>query len=254
MLLSNMSKLDAVARQILALRVPFTIVTSEPSPAPEGTADDNAHEDAPAAKMAKLETATEEIAALDLLLEVFLKGEGKKYNPNANYDFLASVFANVSLVRRPLSLSLVVLSYTQSGTDPASPPHSFLKAAPSSSPRPTARSSLHSPSLSRSPSTRRRSGEVASRRPSSALAPPLSLPLLASLEKLTSALARRNAAFEKAGHTRLVASSNDGPAEEGCIDLLVQLLLPLCGNEEFDIDVRLSSSSLSPRSCSTTTS
>jgi len=103
MLLSNMSKLDAVARQILALRVPFTIVTSEPSPAPEGTADDNAHEDAPAAKMAKLETATEEIAALDLLLEVFLKGEGKKYNPNANYDFLASVFANVSLVRRPLA-------------------------------------------------------------------------------------------------------------------------------------------------------
>ena len=108
MLLSNMSKLDAVARQILGLRVPFTIVTSEPSPAPATEGDDNAHEDAPAAKMAKLETATEEIAALDLLLEVFLKGEGKKYNPNANYDFLASVFANVSLVRSPPPLSVLL--------------------------------------------------------------------------------------------------------------------------------------------------
>jgi hypothetical protein len=34
-----------------------------------------------------------EIPALDLLLEVFLKGDSKKYNPNATYDFLASVFA-----------------------------------------------------------------------------------------------------------------------------------------------------------------
>lgn len=47
----------------------------------------------------------------------------------------------------------------------------------------------------------------------------------------------RNAAFEKAGHTRLVAPKNEPVAEEGSIDLLVQLLLPLCGNEEFDIDV-----------------
>ena len=48
----------------------------------------------------------------------------------------------------------------------------------------------------------------------------------------------RNAAFEKAGHTRLIAPKNEPVAEEGSIDLLVQLLLPLCGNEEFDIDVR----------------
>ncbi|GAA5846764.1 hypothetical protein JCM9279_004431 [Rhodotorula babjevae] len=186
MLLSNMSKLDAVARQILALRVPFTIVTSEPSPAPEGTTDDDAHEDAPAAKMAKLETATEEIAALDLLLEVFLKGEGKKYNPNANYDFLASVFANVSLLPQG---------------------RAFLLATPDRTIEPPLVKLI---SFTEHPSTIRRGG-------------------VASTIK--------NAAFEKAGHTRLVASSNDGPAEEGCIDLLVQLLLPLCGNEEFDIDV-----------------
>ena len=97
MLLSNMSKLDAVARQILALRVPFTLVADEPAPAAEGEEEK--------AATVKLETSTDEIAALDLLLEVFLKGEGKKYNPNANYDFLASVFANVSLVRAPLPLS-----------------------------------------------------------------------------------------------------------------------------------------------------
>lgn len=47
----------------------------------------------------------------------------------------------------------------------------------------------------------------------------------------------RNAAFEKAGHTRLIAPTNEPVTEEGCIDLLVQLMLPLCGNEEFDIDV-----------------
>jgi hypothetical protein len=51
----------------------------------------------------------------------------------------------------------------------------------------------------------------------------------------------RNAAFEKSGHTRLVASKNDAPPEEGCIDLLVQVLLPLCGNEEFDLDVSFAS-------------
>lgn len=88
MLLSNMSKLDSVSRQILGLRVPV----SSKSSAGEGDAAASAEGD-------------DEIAALDLLLEVFLRGEGKKYNPNANYDFLASVFANVSLVRTSRSTS-----------------------------------------------------------------------------------------------------------------------------------------------------
>lgn len=77
MLLSNMSKLESVSRQLLDLRLSFAVPAEGDSVA-DGT--------------------TEELEALDVLLEVFLKGEGKKYNPNANYDFLASVFANVSTV------------------------------------------------------------------------------------------------------------------------------------------------------------
>lgn len=71
MLLSNLTKLETVSVQLLKLSLPF--------PKADGTGD-------------------EDLMALDLLLEVFLKGEGKKFNPNANYDFLASVFADVSTV------------------------------------------------------------------------------------------------------------------------------------------------------------
>lgn len=89
MLLSNMTKVENVSGQLLALRIPF------PRAAPAASEGS----DAPAP--AEVEEPQEDVEALDLLLEVFLKGEGKKYNPNANYDFLASVFANVSTVRRP---------------------------------------------------------------------------------------------------------------------------------------------------------
>lgn len=99
MLLSNMSKIEDVSIKLLALKIPFSkpriststnemegVVGSESIPVVEK--EEN-----------KEEEELEEIEALDMLLEVFLKGEGKKYNPNANYDFLASVFANVSTVR-----------------------------------------------------------------------------------------------------------------------------------------------------------
>ncbi|GAA6002814.1 hypothetical protein JCM10207_007695 [Rhodosporidiobolus poonsookiae] len=179
MLLSNMSKLDTVSKQIVALRVPFTIrptATSEPAEGEE-----------PATKAARAdEETTDEISALDLLLEVFLKGEGKKYNPNANYDFLASVFANISLL--PLG-------------------RAFLLSTPDPSVEPPLAKLI---SFTEHPSTIRRGGVVST---------------------------IKNAAFEKSGHTRLVAAANDAPATEGCIDLLVQLLLPLCGNEDFDIEV-----------------
>ncbi|GAA5856291.1 hypothetical protein JCM8547_000856 [Rhodosporidiobolus lusitaniae] len=180
MLLSNMSKLDTISQQILGLRVPFTISPDAPSDKKEGDA-------APATTSGgSLQDSKEEIAALDLLLEVFLKGEGKKYNPNATYDFLASVFANVTLL-------------------PAG--RAFLLSTPDPSIEPPLAKII---SFTEHPSTIRRGG-------------------VASTIK--------NAAFEKAGHTRLVAPTNDAPATDGCIDLLVQLLLPLCGNEEFDIDV-----------------
>ncbi|GAA5968374.1 hypothetical protein JCM21900_002394 [Sporobolomyces salmonicolor] len=183
MLLSNMSKLDTVSAQILALRVPFTI---GPSASSSATSTEK-KEDEPVEKAARTaQDSEEEIAALDLLLEVFLKGEGKKYNPNANYDFLASVFANVSLLPQG---------------------RAFLLATPDPSIEPPLAKII---SFTEHPSTIRRGG-------------------VASTIK--------NAAFEKSGHTRLVAPSNDATPEAGCIDLLVQILLPLCGNEEFDLDI-----------------
>jgi hypothetical protein len=94
MLLSNMSKLDSVSLQILRLRVPFSV-----APSPSSSSSTATKEDEHVEKVARTShTSEDEILALDLLLEVHLKGEGKKYNPNANYDFLASVFANISLV------------------------------------------------------------------------------------------------------------------------------------------------------------
>lgn len=97
MLLSNMTKLDSAARDLVALHVPFRFVDADSTAA---SAPGNADEAAPPEpKKQKVETSEFELPALDLLLEVFLKGDDKKYNPNATYDFLASVFANVSLVR-----------------------------------------------------------------------------------------------------------------------------------------------------------
>lgn len=95
MLLSNMSKLDTVSLQILNLRVPFSVAPSPSTSTSTATNKSDEHVEKVARKSPAVE---DEILALDLLLEVHLKGEGKKYNPNANYDFLASVFANISLV------------------------------------------------------------------------------------------------------------------------------------------------------------
>lgn len=111
MLLSNMTKLDSAARDLIALRIPFQISQDEPTPAAAAPAPDtesaapssssSSTQQAPPEKQSSLHESEFEIPALDLLLEVFLKGDSKKYNPNATYDFLASVFANVSLVRLP---------------------------------------------------------------------------------------------------------------------------------------------------------
>ncbi|KAK4702628.1 hypothetical protein P7C70_g3591, partial [Phenoliferia sp. Uapishka_3] len=171
MLLSNMTKVESVSLQLLALRLPF------PSVAAAVTTSDSADSDS----SGKLE----DVEALDLLLEVFLKGEGKKYNPNADYDFLASVFANVSTI---------------------TPGRSYLLASSSAEMEPPLAKLI---SFTEHPSTIRRGG-------------------VASTIK--------NAAFLKGAHPRLVASTNDAPAVPGSIDLLPQMLLPLCGPEEFDLD------------------
>lgn len=78
MLLSNMTKVESVSVILLNMRL-FSKPQSEED-VKAGAEQEN------------------DVEALDLLLEVFLKGDSKKYNPNANYDFLASVFANVSTV------------------------------------------------------------------------------------------------------------------------------------------------------------
>ncbi|GAA5960012.1 hypothetical protein JCM8115_004498 [Rhodotorula mucilaginosa] len=197
MLLSNMTKLDSAARDLIALRIPFQISQDEPTPAAAPAPALDAETAAPSSsssstqqarpeKQSSLHESEFEIPALDLLLEVFLKGDSKKYNPNATYDFLASVFANVSLL--PAGRAFLLSTTDRSAEPPLAKIISFTEH----------------------PSTIRRGG-------------------VASTIK--------NAAFEKAGHTRLVAPKNEPVAEEGSIDLLVQLLLPLCGNEEFDIDV-----------------
>jgi len=101
-----MSKLDTVSQQILNLRVPFSVA---PSPSSSSSTAETTKDDEHVEKAARKSPAVEdEILALDLLLEVHLRGEGKKYNPNANYDFLASVFANISLVSEHLVYRLDV--------------------------------------------------------------------------------------------------------------------------------------------------
>ncbi|KAI5480019.1 protein Hgh1 [Pseudohyphozyma bogoriensis] len=170
MLLSNLTKVESVSIQLLNLKVAFVLDTSSA--------------DAEAVKVDK--TEKDDVVALDLLLEIFLKGEGKKYNPNANYDFLASVFANVS-------------------TLPAG--RSYLLATPHPDVEPPLVKLI---SFTEHPSTIRRGGVASS---------------------------IKNAAFEKSAHTRLVAPTNGAAPTPGSIDLLPQMLLPLCGNEEFDIDV-----------------
>jgi hypothetical protein len=50
------------------------------------------------AKVAPLEGLSESTRLMDHLVEAFHKGVGKNYNPQAEFHFLASVFANASAV------------------------------------------------------------------------------------------------------------------------------------------------------------
>jgi hypothetical protein len=68
MLLSNLSKIPGVCTTLLGLRFGRADAQSPP-------------------------------LALDSLVDVFVRGDSKAVNEHATFDFLASVFANVSLVR-----------------------------------------------------------------------------------------------------------------------------------------------------------
>ncbi|KAM0793364.1 hypothetical protein ACM66B_000819 [Microbotryomycetes sp. NB124-2] len=182
MLLSNLSKIEQISLQLLGLQVPFVMRSDQPTTnSDEATAGKDASDE----RSAKVRSVEEEIPALILLLEVFSRGEGKKWNPNATYDFLAPVFANVAMLPEG---------------------RAFLLATPSPDVEPPLSVLI---SFTEHPSPIRRGG-------------------VASCIK--------NCAFQKACHPRLIAPSNDVKPAEGCIDIITQLLLPLCGPEEFDID------------------
>jgi len=68
MLLSNMCKFDSIATKILTLQ-------GKP-----------------------VEGLTTSTGAVAQLAEIFLKGTDKGYNPNCDYNFLASVFATLAMV------------------------------------------------------------------------------------------------------------------------------------------------------------
>ena len=66
MLLSNLTKLDSLSLTLLKLSLPSSSGKSIP--------------------------------AVESIVDVFIRGEGKRLNKNASYDFLASVLANISTV------------------------------------------------------------------------------------------------------------------------------------------------------------
>jgi hypothetical protein len=61
------------------------------------------------AQVTPLEGLSESTRLMDHLVEAFHKGVGKNYNPQAEFHFLASVFANASAV----SKSAMYVSYTR---------------------------------------------------------------------------------------------------------------------------------------------
>lgn len=183
MLLSNMTKLDSAARDLIALRIPFQISQDEPTPAAAAAPAPDAGSAAQSSSSSTTTTTQQappekqpssphesefEIPALDLLLEVFLKGDSKKYNPNATYDFLASVFANVSLVRTsPVSGSPCAIFIRNLYLLPHMITCSFPPAALSSSRQRTDPPNLLSRKSSPSPNIHPRSDAAALPRPSS---------------------------------------------------------------------------------------
>ncbi|KAI8911367.1 hypothetical protein DFJ77DRAFT_491867 [Powellomyces hirtus] len=86
MLLNNLSESSSVARKLVA-DISHT-ATRAASPSTPSAASETPKENS----QTKLKTHY-----LDNLLEVFVRGEGKRYNPSAEYDFLGGVLANVAM-------------------------------------------------------------------------------------------------------------------------------------------------------------
>ncbi|KAJ3187097.1 hypothetical protein HDU85_007135 [Gaertneriomyces sp. JEL0708] len=80
MLLNNLSESNSISRKLVTDISPSTLAQ------PPSSGDDQA-QTSPSAKT----------HYLDNLLEVFVRGEGKRYNPAAEYHFLGGVLANVAM-------------------------------------------------------------------------------------------------------------------------------------------------------------
>ena len=90
MLLGNLTKDDAICKKLIDVSL---VLDAPPLSLP--TKDDEALEKG---SPPLVEGQRFSIRVMDRLLQVFLRGESRGYNPNAEFHFLASVFANASLV------------------------------------------------------------------------------------------------------------------------------------------------------------
>ncbi|KAJ3183861.1 hypothetical protein HDU87_005977 [Geranomyces variabilis] len=98
MLLNNLSEANSVASKLVAdISRSTTRTTAAPAPSVPSapttpTTPPTSSSSSSAAPTTKLKTHY-----LDNLLEVFVRGEGKRYNPSATFDFLGGVLANVAM-------------------------------------------------------------------------------------------------------------------------------------------------------------
>lgn len=83
MLLNNLSESNSVARKLVA-NISRTSGQDESRETRTSTGNNSA--------AGRIKTDY-----LDNLLEVFVRGEGKRYNPSAEYDFLGGVLANIAM-------------------------------------------------------------------------------------------------------------------------------------------------------------
>ncbi|KND01810.1 uncharacterized protein SPPG_03601 [Spizellomyces punctatus DAOM BR117] len=89
MLLNNLSESNSVARKLVA---DISRSAAAPSPSAESTSPIPTPSTQPNPSTTKLKTHY-----LDNLLEVFVRGAGKGYNPDAEYHFLGGVLSNVAM-------------------------------------------------------------------------------------------------------------------------------------------------------------
>jgi hypothetical protein len=180
MLLSNLTKLDSVAASLISMQL------------------------------------YEDVSAIDALVEVFVTGDNGAHNKNASYHFLASVLANLSIVRREERvLRVPELDTAQSPVGRATLLAKTRPATPAEACA-IARMAV----FTEHPDLIRRGGVASA--------------IKCVLARLcpgpnVDAAAHRNCCFDKDAHLDLVAQDR--------YNVLPRLLLPLCGPEEFELEV-----------------